>query len=60
MSKSPINFGSFAAISGGLAGNLANNMNRKAVGARVKKLENQVGVLMKVWYLIDLIQCIDR
>jgi hypothetical protein len=47
MSKSPINFGSFAAISGGLAGNLANNMNRKAVGARVKKLENQVGVLMK-------------
>jgi hypothetical protein len=50
MSKSPLKFGAFSAISG-MGGNAltnaANLINKKAVGARVKKLENQVGVLMK-------------
>jgi len=48
MNKSPINFLADLATNFLKPGsNAADIMNRRNVGARVKKLENQVGVLMK-------------
>jgi hypothetical protein len=43
MNKSPINFGAFAAIAGGLRA----RRGRGRLGGRINKLENQMAVLMR-------------